>query len=36
MSKAMRQMVAKAERLGVAHGEAVRDLISDRSQRPAP
>ena len=36
MSKTMRQMLANAERVGAAHSEAVRDLISDRSQRPAP
>ena len=34
MSKAMRQRLAKAERVGVAHGEAVRDLISDEANGP--
>ena len=34
MSKAVRQMLAKAERVGEAHGEAVRDLISDEASGP--
>ena len=34
MSKALRQMVAKAVRVGAAHGEAVRDLISDEASGP--
>ena len=34
MSKAMRQMLAKAERVGAAHSEAVRDLISDEASGP--
>ena len=34
MSKAMRQMLAKAERVGEAHSEAVRDLISDEASGP--
>lgn len=34
MSKAMRQMSASAERVGVARGEAVRDPISDQACGP--
>jgi len=34
MSKAMRQMSARAERAGVAHGEAVRDPASDEACGP--
>ena len=34
MSKAMRQMSAKAERAGVARGEAARDPISDEASGP--
>ena len=34
MSKAMRQMLAKAERVGAAHREAVRDLISYEASGP--
>ena len=36
MSKAMRQMPATTGRVGVAHGEAVRDLISDEASGPPP
>ena len=34
MSKAMRQMPERSGRVGVAHGEAVRDLISDEASGP--
>ncbi|MDO8772954.1 MAG: group II intron reverse transcriptase/maturase [Burkholderiaceae bacterium] len=34
MSKAMRQMPGQPGRVGVAHGEAVRDLISDEACGP--
>jgi RNA-directed DNA polymerase len=34
MSKAMRQMPAQAGRVGVAHGEAVRDPASDEASGP--
>ena len=34
MSKAMRQMPGQPGRVGVAHGEAVRDLISDEASGP--
>ena len=34
MSKAMRQMPAQAGRVSAAHGEAVRDLISDEASGP--
>jgi len=34
MSKAMRQMLDKSGRVSVAHGEAVRDLISDEACGP--
>jgi RNA-directed DNA polymerase len=34
MSKAMRQMSARAERAGVARGEAVRDPVSDEAYGP--
>ena len=34
MSKAMRQMSAKAERAGVARGEAARDPASDEASGP--
>ena len=34
MSKAMRQMLGQPGRVGVAHGEAVRDLISDEASGP--
>ena len=32
MSKVMHQMSAKAERAGVARGEALRDPVSDETQ----
>jgi RNA-directed DNA polymerase len=34
MLNAMRQMSAQAERVGVAHGEAVRDPVSDEANNP--
>lgn len=34
MSKAMRQMLERSGRVSVAHGEAVRDLISDEASGP--
>ncbi len=34
MSKAMRQMLGQPGRMGVAHGEAVRDPISDEANDP--
>ena len=34
MSKVMRQMPDQSGRVGVAHGEAVRDLISDETRDP--
>mgnify|MGYP006200904027 CR=1 FL=1 len=34
MSKAIRQMLGQPGRVGVAQGEAVRDLISDEACRP--
>jgi RNA-directed DNA polymerase len=34
MSKAMRQMLGQPGRVGVARGEAVRDLISDEAGGP--
>lgn len=34
MSKAMRQMLERSGRVGVAHGEAVRDLSSDEACDP--
>jgi len=34
MSKAMRQMSARAERAGVTHGETVRDPVSDEASDP--
>ena len=34
MLNAMRQMSAPAERAGVAHGEAVRDPVSDEANSP--
>ena len=34
MLNAMRQKFAQAERAGVAHGEAVRDLVSDEANSP--
>ena len=34
MSKAMRQMLERSGRVGAAHGEAVRDLISDEACGP--
>jgi RNA-directed DNA polymerase len=34
MSNARRQMTAQAERMGVAHGEAVRDPVSDEANDP--
>ncbi len=34
MLNAMRQKSAQAERAGVAHGEAVRDLVSDEANSP--
>jgi hypothetical protein len=34
MSKAMRQMPGRPGRVGVARGEAVRDLISDEADGP--
>ena len=34
MSKAMRQMLEQSGRVSVAHGEAVRDLISDEACGP--
>jgi hypothetical protein len=34
MSKVMRQMLEQSGRVGVAHGEAVRDPISDETCEP--
>jgi len=34
MQQARRQMFAKAERAGVAHGEAMRDPVSDEASCP--